>query len=348
MPATGSMPSTGTPGVVIVLEQVAVVAGQLDHQAVAAPARARRSGARPARGRAPPAPRSPTRSTCSRRTGSRGPPSPTSWNSEQLVHSTRSRGALGSGSSSCVGRAQRVGERLVAQGEHVDEVPASAGAAGGGAHAEPAAARASRQRRSPSSRPSSWSSLHPCGCAWKREAVKSSSVTAAGPEGVAHLLAPRSRTVHWGWKPGSWRGDLVERHAVAALVGRGAVGEGHRRSGHHLLHDLGHVADLVVLVVAPDVEGLVVYRLARRLEHGQEGARDVLDVHQRAPRACRRWTSCTSPVMQANADQVVDHQVAAQPGREPVGGGVAQEDRREVARRPAGRCPARPAPWTRP
>ena len=47
---------------------------------------------------------------------------------------------------------------------------------------------------------------------------------------------------------------------------------------------LGDVADLDVVLVPTDVEGLVVHHLARCLEHGEERAADVLDVHERPPR----------------------------------------------------------------
>ena len=47
--------------------------------------------------------------------------------------------------------------------------------------------------------------------------------------------------------------------------------------------DVGYGADQVVLRGLTDVEGLVVDQGAGGFQHGLEGARDVLDVHQRAP-----------------------------------------------------------------
>src|SRR6266481_1779750 len=77
--------------------------------------------------------------------------------------------------------------------------------------------------------------------------------------------------------------DLGEIGAVVALVGPRTVGEGDLATRHGLLHDLGDLADPVVLIVAPDVERLRMDRLARRGEHRQEGAADVLDVDDGPP-----------------------------------------------------------------
>src|SRR4051794_31544704 len=82
--------------------------------------------------------------------------------------------------------------------------------------------------------------------------------------------------------------DLGEVGAVVALVRAGVLGELDLAAGHGLLHDLRDLADAVVLVVAPHVEGLRVDRLARRGEDGQEGAADVLDVDDGPPGAAVR------------------------------------------------------------
>ena len=78
-------------------------------------------------------------------------------------------------------------------------------------------------------------------------------------------------------------GDLFEADAVGAGVRAGALGELDPAVRHRLAHDLGDLADLEVLVGPSDVEDLAVDGLARRFEHGEEGARDVLDVDERPP-----------------------------------------------------------------
>jgi hypothetical protein len=86
---------------------------------------------------------------------------------------------------------------------------------------------------------------------------------------------------------------------------------------------------LEVLLRPPDVEDLVVDRLARRLEHGEERSGDVLDVHERAPRR---------PVaLQVDAagrhrpgDEVVEHDVESVARRDAVRGRRPQERRAEA------------------
>ena len=92
--------------------------------------------------------------------------------------------------------------------------------------------------------------------------------------------------------------------------------------------DLGDLADRVVLVGRADVEGLVVDQLARRFEHRQRRARDVLDVHERAPRRAVALEHDLAGRVRP-ADEVVDHDVEAQARRDAVGGRVAQVGRAE-------------------
>ena len=87
-------------------------------------------------------------------------------------------------------------------------------------------------------------------------------------------------------------------------------------AGHDRLDDRGDVADPVVLALAPTLNASSWTSSRGAREDGQEGARDVLDVDQRPPRACRRSgsaprRSCRVP------DQVVDHDVDSQPRRDP-------------------------------
>ena len=183
------------------------------------------------------------------------------------------------------------------------------------------------QRRSSSSSPASSSSRMRM-MRWKREERKSSMRQAVGRVGAQQLLDPAldgPLRLEAG-EPGA---DLGERHAVGARVRAGAVGQRDGGVGHGLLDHRGDVADLVIVLVAADVEGLVVDRLARRLERGQEAARDVLDVGERAPRRA----VALHPHLAGRVgvgDEVVDHDVAAQAGGDAVGGGVAQVDGAEV------------------
>ena len=135
-------------------------------------------------------------------------------------------------------------------------------------------------------------------------------------------------TVHAGLKAGQLPGDLREVDPVVALVGGGSVGEGHRRPepvrDHHR-----DVADLDDVLVPADVVGLVVDDLAGRLERREEGARDVLGVHQRSPRAAVALEPHLS-AGEGRAGQVVDHDVGAQAWRRAVRGRVAQVGRAEV------------------
>ena len=88
------------------------------------------------------------------------------------------------------------------------------------------------------------------------------------------------------------------------------------------------MANLVVLDRPSHVERLVVDDLAGRVQYRQERARDVLDVDQRPPgRAVAGDQHLAGGV--GERDQVVDDEVAAQPGRHAVRRGVAQERRAE-------------------
>src|SRR5438105_4877397 len=86
-----------------------------------------------------------------------------------------------------------------------------------------------------------------------------------------------------GLERGQLAADLGEIGAVVAFVRSGVLREGDLAARHRLLHDLGDLADPEVLVVAPDVEGLSVHRLAGRGEDGEERAADVLDVDDGSP-----------------------------------------------------------------
>src|SRR6266436_5616380 len=72
--------------------------------------------------------------------------------------------------------------------------------------------------------------------------------------------------------------DAIVARVLADLAGVDAVG-----SRHQALDDRGDVAHLIIFRVAADIDPLVVNDLARGLEKGHEGTRDVLAVDQRTP-----------------------------------------------------------------
>ena len=88
-------------------------------------------------------------------------------------------------------------------------------------------------------------------------------------------------------------------------------------------------ADLYHILVAADIEGLVVDDLARRLEQGEKRSGNVLHVHQRSPRAAVGLEPYAA-LGEGGSGQVVDHDVGAQPRRGSVRRGVSQIGRTEV------------------
>ena len=123
------------------------------------------------------------------------------------------------------------------------------------------------------------------------------------------------------------RPDLGEVHPVVAGVRTGRRREGHRRA-EVLRHLLGDLADLDDILVAADVESLVVDRLAWSVECDGERAGDVLDVDQRPPRAAVGLQPHLA-ARERRPGEVVDDNVGPQPGRGPVSGRVTQVGRAE-------------------
>src|SRR6185436_20570918 len=86
----------------------------------------------------------------------------------------------------------------------------------------------------------------------------------------------------------------------------------------------------VVLIVAADVEGLPAHHVAWGGQDGDEGSRDVLDVDDRPPgRAVALEEDLAGG--EGPGDEVVEHDVEAETGGDPVGGGAPQESRAEGA-----------------
>ena len=109
---------------------------------------------------------------------------------------------------------------------------------------------------------------------------------------------------------GQGAGELAAVHPIAARIRATALGVADVAAGHDVLHHLGEIADAVVLFGAADVERLVVHHCARRVQHGEKGAGDILDVHQRSP-GCAVAQDQHVPGRVGNADEVVDDDVRA-------------------------------------
>src|SRR6266851_1097471 len=118
--------------------------------------------------------------------------------------------------------------------------------------------------------------------------------------------------------------DFREIGAVVALVGSRPLGERDLAAGDRLLHDLGDLADTIVLVVASHVERLPAHRLPRRGQDGEERAGDVLDVNDGPP---GRTVALEQDLAGGERPgyEVVEHDVEAEPRRNAIGGGAAQE-----------------------
>jgi hypothetical protein len=118
-------------------------------------------------------------------------------------------------------------------------------------------------------------------------------------------------------------GDLVAPDAVVPRVGRCAWRIFDPTPGDDPGDDRRDIADLVVLRCRANVEGLVVDRIAWRIEHGKERPRDVPDVDDRTP-----WAAVALDQHPARrerpSDEVVEDDVEAKPGGHAVGRRVAQ------------------------
>src|SRR3954469_14059279 len=132
-------------------------------------------------------------------------------------------------------------------------------------------------------------------------------------EGGVQLLDPTPRGPLRPERQGL--GDLRAVHAVAARVRAAALGVLDAAVRHDLLDEGGQLVHLEVLLGAPDVERLVVDELERRLERGQKGACDVLDVHDRPPGSAVAHDQHAARRERVTGE-VVDDQVAAQARRE--------------------------------
>ena len=168
-----------------------------------------------------------------------------------------------------------------------------------------------------------------------REKVGPFEVLAAEPGGDVGLVelarAPPRVPLQLETGQGALEPPAVD--AIGAQVGARAGGDLDRRARHRLGHDLGQLADAVVLAGAADVPGAVVHDLTRRCERRDEDAADVLDVDDRTPRrAVREQLHLAGG--ERPGHQVVEHEIEAQERRDAVRGRVAQRGGAEaIARR---------------
>ena len=77
--------------------------------------------------------------------------------------------------------------------------------------------------------------------------------------------------------------DLLEADAVGSLVRSGVRRHFDAAARHDAGNDLGDVAHAIIVRGRAHVEGLIEDHFFRRLERGNEGAGDVLDMRDRPP-----------------------------------------------------------------
>ena len=82
---------------------------------------------------------------------------------------------------------------------------------------------------------------------------------------------------------GKLRVDLVKIHPVTPIVGA-IRAEIEPAPGKYLGYDLRDLPDPVILSVVPDIEHLIVHRLAGCIEGASHGVTNVQHMYQRAPR----------------------------------------------------------------
>src|SRR5262245_51577746 len=78
--------------------------------------------------------------------------------------------------------------------------------------------------------------------------------------------------------------DFVEAHTIRARIRSSIVRKFDRTPGNDTGDDLGQVPDSIVMGGLTDVERLIEDDARRCLERGNESARDILDMHNWAPR----------------------------------------------------------------
>ena len=129
--------------------------------------------------------------------------------------------------------------------------------------------------------------------------------------------------------------DLAAIDAIATRVGSAARGVLHLAAGDDLFHHVGHFADAVILLTPAHVERLVVDRLTRRVQHGEESPSNVLGMDEWPPRSAVALNQDLASRV-SKADEAVHDQVHPQTRRDAVSGGVAQIRRAKTAIRQLG------------
>src|SRR5262249_58203734 len=113
--------------------------------------------------------------------------------------------------------------------------------------------------------------------------------------------------------------DLFATHAVVARVWTGICSIFDAAVGDDAGNDLGQITDAVVVGRLPHVESLVGHSFHGRLECGNEGAGDVLDVDDGSPRRSIRFhVNLTGGDRPGN--EIVEDDVEAHARRNSIGG----------------------------
>src|ERR1700733_1325228 len=141
-------------------------------------------------------------------------------------------------------------------------------------------------------------------------------------EACAQFLRSHAR-IPGATESGQLAGNLVERHAVTAVVGTGLTG-GELAAWENVGNDLRNLPHPIVLRIRPDIEDLPVHRTGRSGKHTTDGGRDVLDVHDWPPRAAvaDHDDALGGP---SQRTKVVEHDVETHARRCAVGGRITQK-----------------------
>src|SRR2546425_2093493 len=133
------------------------------------------------------------------------------------------------------------------------------------------------------------------------------------------------------FRPKRWKRlcNTAEIRPVATLVRPRVGGKFDATAGHGFLHNFREVANLVILLGASHVESLIVNHVNRCVQGRKESARNIFDVHDRAPRSAIALDE-HSARRQSPRGQIVKHKVKSESWRNAVSRGVAEESRAKV------------------
>src|SRR6185437_730688 len=118
--------------------------------------------------------------------------------------------------------------------------------------------------------------------------------------------------------------DLLEVDTIASLVGTSIARIFDPAFRYDICHDSRNLTDPVILFGSSDVESFVEDFLDRRRQHCNEGARDVLDMNDRPPRASVRF-QVDEFLGHCPSNKIVEDDVEAHARREAIGRRGTQE-----------------------